>query len=133
MAAIITAHESAPVREILRDIVHDLQYLVHSEMRLAKVELTEQVDRVRKVAGFLGAAAIVGLLAGMCLVATCVALLALLLPLWAAGLIVTLLLAGAGAGLFLRGRRKMRIFRPLPEHTVQAIKDDVKWVKQRTR
>jgi uncharacterized membrane protein YqjE len=102
-------------------------------MRLAKVELTEQVDRVRKVAGFLGAAVIVGLLAGMCLVATCVALLALLLPLWAAGLIVTLLLAGAGAGLFLRGRRKMRIFRPFPEHTVQAIKDDVKWVKQRTR
>jgi uncharacterized membrane protein YqjE len=132
-AAMLTAHESASVREILRNIVQDLQYLVHSEMRLAKVEVTEQVDRARKAAGFLGAAAVIGLLAGMCFVTTCVALLALLLPVWGAGLIVTLLLAAAGGWMYVRGREKMRRFRPVPEQTLQSMKDNVAWVKQRSR
>lgn len=132
-AAIITEHETASLREILRDIVHDLQYLVHSEMRLAKVEVTEQVDRVKNAAGYLGAAAVLGLLAGMCFVAMCVALIALFAPLWGAALIVTLLLAAGAGWMYVRGKEKMRSFRPLPRQTMQSIKDNVEWVKQRTR
>jgi uncharacterized membrane protein YqjE len=132
-AAIITAQPSTSVREILRDIAQDLQYLVHSEMRLAKVEVIEQLDRARGGAGFMGAAAVLGLLAGICLVAMCVALLALLMPVWGAALIVTLLLAAAGQWMYVLGRDKLRRFRPVPRQMIQAIKDDVQWVKQRTR
>jgi uncharacterized membrane protein YqjE len=131
--AILTAHESESLREILRDIAHDLQYLLHSELRLAKVEVTEQVDRVKHVAGFMGAAAVLGLFAGMCFVATCVALLALFAPVWGAALIMTLLLVAGGGWMYVRGREKMRRFRPLPQQTMQSIKDNVEWVKQRTR
>jgi uncharacterized membrane protein YqjE len=132
-AAIISAHDSASVREILRNIVQDLQFLVHSEMRLAKVEVAEQVNRAKYAAGFLGAAAVVGFLAGMCLVAAFVALLALLMPVWGAALIITLLLAVAGGCLYVRGKQKMRNFRPVPQQTLHSMKDNVAWLKQRTK
>ena len=121
-----------PVSEILRDVVHDIQDLFRSEVRLAKAEVSEQVDRAKSAGGKFGAAAITGLFAGMCLIAACVALLALALPVWAAALIMAAILGGVAAYLYSRARAGMRRFHAIPEETVETLRDDVRWLKQRT-
>lgn len=121
-----------PVSEILRDVVHDVQDLFRSEVRLAKAEVSEQVDRAKSAGGKFGAAAITGLFAGMCLIAACVALLALALPVWAAALIMAAILGGVAAYLYSRARAGIRRFHAIPEETVETLRDDVRWLKQRT-
>ena len=121
-----------PVSEVLRDVVCDVQDLFRSEVRLAKAEVSEQVDRGKSAAGKFGAAAITGLFAGMCLVVTCVALLAMVLPVWAAALIMTAILGGAAAWLYSRAKAGMRRFHAIPEETIETLRDDVRWLKQRT-
>jgi Flp pilus assembly protein TadB len=120
-------------RDILRDVVRDVQDLLHSEVRLAKAEVTEQANRAKSVGGLIGGAAVAGLFAGMCFIAFCIALLAMAIPVWAASLIMAFLLGGAGAVLYARGRDRLRNFHAVPEQTVGTIKEDVAWVKQRTR
>jgi Flp pilus assembly protein TadB len=121
-----------PVSEILRDVVHDVQDLFRSEVRLAKAEVSEQVDRAKSAGGKFGAAAITGLFAGMCLIAACIALLALTLPVWAAALIMAAILGGVAAYLYSRARAGMRRFHAMPEETIETLRDDVRWLKQRT-
>jgi hypothetical protein len=58
--------------------------------------------------------------------------LALALPGWAAALIVTAIWAASGL-LALQGRSKLQeIGKPVPEKTVESVKEDVWWLKDRT-
>jgi Flp pilus assembly protein TadB len=126
-----TEHQS--IAEALRSVIRDVQDLLRAEVRLAKAEVQENVDRARKVGGLIGGAAAVGLFAGMSLVATCIAALAIAIPVWAAALIMTVVLAGAGAFLYSRGIARLRNFHPFPEQTAETLKKDIEWAKQRTR
>jgi hypothetical protein len=119
--------------EILRDVVRDVQELLRSEVRLAKAEVTEQANRAKSAGGWIGAAAVAGLFAGMCFIAFCIGLLAMAMPIWAASLIMAFLLGGAGAVLYARGKDRLRNFHAVPEQTVETIKEDIAWLKQRTR
>ena len=121
-----------PLSEIFQCVVHDVQDLFRSEVRLARAELNEDVTRTRSAATMMAPAMIAALFAGMCLVAACIAGLALVLPVWAASLIMTVLLGIAGAVLFVIGRAKLRTVRGVPE-TVQTMKDNVEWAKQLIR
>jgi hypothetical protein len=54
------------------------------------------------------------------------------MPLWAAALIVTVLWAVVAAVLALRGRRELReATPPVPEQTIETVKEDVEWAKSR--
>jgi Putative Actinobacterial Holin-X, holin superfamily III len=119
--------------DILRDVVRDVQDLLHSEVRLVKAEVSEQAGRARSSGGFIGGAVVTGLLASMCFAAACIALLAMAIPIWAGAMIMAFLLGGAAGVLSARAKDKLRKFRAVPEQTVGSIKDDVAWLKQRTR
>ena len=67
----------------------------------------------------------------MSLVATCIAALATAMPVWAAALIMTVVLGGAGAFLYLRGKARLQNFHAVPEQTVETVKEDVQTTKQR--
>ena len=118
---------------ILQDVVGDLQDIVHSEIRLVKAEAAEKTRQVSKGGAMFGAAAVAGLLGGMAMVAAIVAALALWLPVWGAALAVAVLLGVAALVLYISGRSKMASFTPVPEQTVETIKEDVEWVKHRTK
>jgi hypothetical protein len=132
-AGIITDNDTRSTGDILRDVVRDAQELLRSEVRLAKAEVGEQVDRAKAAGGMLGGAAVAGLLAGMCFVAMCIGLLALAMPVWAAALIMAFVLGAAGAVMYARARTVLRDFHAVPQQTVETIKEDVEWAKQRTR
>jgi hypothetical protein len=80
---------------------------------------------------FLGGAAVMGLLAAMCFVTTCIVALAIVLPLWLAALLVGVLLAiGAGGG-YMLGRLALEEIDPVPQQTVETLQDLVDWSRTR--
>ena len=117
---------------MLRDVAMDVQELLRSEVRLAKAEVSEQAGRVKSAAGLMGAAAAMALLAGICLVVGCIAVLAQVMPVWAAALVMGFLLGALGALLYARGRDRLNDFHAMPE-SLDCLKEDISWVKQRIR
>lgn len=115
-------------------LVHDLSTqipeLVRSELRLAQAELTEKGKRAGLGAGLLGAAGVTALYGLAVLLAAVVLALSLVLPAWAAALVVSLaLLAGAGV-LALRGKGQVeQATPPAPERAIAGLKEDVETVK----
>ena len=125
--------ENQTTAEAFRSVIRDVQDLLRAEVQLARAEVSENVDRAKRAGGLIGGAAAVGLFAGMSLLATCIAALATAIPVWAAGLIMTVVLAGGGTFLYSRGMARLRNFHPFPEQTVETVQEDVEWVKQRSK
>jgi len=79
-----------------------------------------------------GGAGVAGLLMLGSLSACLILALALALPGWAAALIVTALWGVIAGVLALQGRAKVRqVGKPVPEKTVETVKEDVQWLKDR--
>jgi hypothetical protein len=125
--------ESRSLRDLVRDILQDITRIIRGEIRLARTEITEKLQKGKKAAVFLGAAAVAGLFAGACLVTCCIAALAIVLPLWLSALLMAVLLGGGAGGAFVMGRQKLDEVEPIPQQTVSTIKDDIEWAKNRTR
>jgi len=118
--------------EIMQDVVRDVGEVVRGEVRLAKAEMAETARNAGKAGGFFGGAAVCGVMGLASLVAAGIAALALLMPLWAAALIMGVLLVCIGGVMYAGGRSKLKEVHAVPEKTVETIKDDVQWAKHRT-
>ncbi|MFC8592290.1 phage holin family protein [Streptomyces atroolivaceus] len=106
--------------------------LVREEMQLARAEMTQKGKRYGKGGGLFGAAGFIGILAAQALVATCIAALALALPVWASALIVTVVLAAVAAAAALAGKKQIaQAGSPTPEQTVDSVKADVAEIKEK--
>jgi hypothetical protein len=79
-----------------------------------------------------GGAAVCGLLGGACLVTAGVAALALVMPLWLAALLMGVFLVGITAAMYHVGREKAKDIDPVPQRTVESIRDNLQWAKHRT-
>ncbi|MFE9776225.1 phage holin family protein [Streptomyces sp. NPDC005931] len=124
--------EHHSVGELVGQATEQLSRLVRQEMALAKEELAEKGRRAGRGGGLLGAAgafAYAGLLA---LAGTGVAALALVLPVWAAALIVTAVLFVIAAVLGAMGRGQLRrATPPTPQAALGSVKADVEEIKGR--
>ena len=79
-----------------------------------------------------GGAGVAGLMALAALTAALILLLALAIPGWVAALVVALIWAAVGAFLALKGRDKVKeASPPVPEQTVETVKEDIEWLKNR--
>ena len=74
-----------------------------------------------------------GLLGAMCLVASAALALATVMAAWLATLIVGLVIGSIGAAMFLKFKKNMENFDPVPRHTVNNIERDVRAVKEAAR
>jgi uncharacterized membrane protein YqjE len=120
--------------ELMKQLAEQTSRLVKNEVRLARAEMTEKAQAYGRAGAMLGAAAFVGLLAGVALTLFLVYLLRLAMPPWAAALIVTVLYGVAGAALAMAGKKKLDEARmPVPEQAVESVKEDVQWLKTQTR
>jgi nitrate/nitrite transporter NarK len=108
-----------------------LTELVRGEMRLAQAEMTEKGKRYGKGGGLFGGAGVLGFVTLQALVATVIAALAVPLPVWAAALIVTAVLALATGLTALAGRKQVRSAAPpAPQRTIDSVKADVAEIKE---
>jgi uncharacterized membrane protein YqjE len=123
------------VTELVKRLADQTSTLVRQEIELAKAELSEKGKVAGSGAAMLGAAALVGLLALGALTACLIALLATAVDhVWLAALIVAVVYAAIALPLALRGRDRIRAATPpAPEETIESVKEDVAWAKNRAR
>jgi hypothetical protein len=119
--------------ELVKDLSEQASRLVHQEIELAKAEVTEKGKRAGIGAAALAGAAVAGLLALGALTAFLILALDEAMPEWTAALLVTLLWAAVMAVLAYFGREKLReVGTPVPEETIQSVKEDIEWLKHPT-
>lgn len=122
---------SEPVGELVQRASQQLTELVRCELRLAQAEMKEKGKRYGKGGGLFGGAGLVGFLMLQALVATVIAALAVVLPVWAAALIVTAVLGVIAAVMALTGKREVaQAAPPTPELTVENVKADAAEIKE---
>jgi len=123
-----------PAGDVVRDLGRDLSLLVRQEVELAKAEMAEKGRAAAPGLGMLGAAGVAGLAAAGALTAFLVLLLALVMPAWLAALVVGTVLAGAAYVLVRAGKERVgEAGPPVPEETIETVKEDVEWAKTRAR
>ncbi|MFF7241843.1 phage holin family protein [Streptomyces collinus] len=117
--------------ELVQRASQQLSELVRGELRLAQAEMKEKGKRYGKGGGLFGGAGLVGFLMLEALVATVIAALAVALPVWAAGLIVTAVLGVVAAVMALTGKKEVSSAAPpAPEQTIENVKADVAEIKE---
>lgn len=120
----------APLGALVHDLSVQIPELVRSELRLAQAELAQKGRRAGIGAGLLGAAGLLALFGAATLTATVVLALALVLPAWAAALVVAVVLLAAAGLAALRGKSQIaEAAPPKPERAVAGIKEDIETVK----
>jgi hypothetical protein len=55
------------------------------------------------------------------------------MSMWAATLVVAVALAGLASVLLVVGRRRFKRLRPIPERTVETVKENLEWMKPSTK
>jgi uncharacterized membrane protein YqjE len=122
--------EEATLGSLVSQLSTQLPDLIRSELRLAQAEVTEKGKRAGIGLGMFSAAGLLGFFGVGVLLATVVLLLDLILPAWAAALIVAVvLLAAAGVAALLGKRKVAEAGAPVPERAIEGIKHDVATVK----
>ncbi|GAB2326238.1 phage holin family protein [Streptomyces griseoincarnatus] len=120
------------VGELVGQATEQISRLARQEVALAKEELAEKGRRAGVGGGMLGAAGAFGYAGLLALAATGIAALDLVLPLWAAALIITGVLFAIAGALALTGRGQLRrATPPKPERTLGSVKADVEEIKGR--
>ena len=121
-----------PLGEVARDLTRDLSLLVRQEVQLAKAEMAEKGRVAAPGVGMIGGATVAALLAGGALAAAAILALAIFLPEWLAALIVGAVLAVAAYVLVKQGKERVaEAGAPIPEQTIETVKEDVEWAKTR--
>jgi len=121
-----------PLGEVARDLTKDLSLLVRQEIELAKAEMSEKGRTAAPGIGMLGGAGVVALAAAGALTAFLILVLAIFLPEWLAALIVAAVLGAAAYLLMKQGKERVEeAGKPVPEQTIETVKEDVEWAKTR--
>lgn len=119
-----------PMGELFKQLSDDLSTLVRQELKLAQVEMTEKGKKAGVGVGMFGGAGIVGLLALGAFTTCLIAALATGMEVWIAALIVTVVYGAIAGVLALSGKHRVsEATPPLPEQTIETVKEDAQWAK----
>lgn len=117
--------------ELLSTLLDQLSMLFRKELDLAQTEIKQEVRRAGKAAGALGGAGGAGYMAAVMLSFALAWGLGEFLPVWAGFLIVGAVYAVVAGVLFNKGKEKLDRVEPKPEQTIETLKDDAEWLKNR--
>lgn len=121
-----------PLSDLLRTATTDLSTLFRQELDLAKVEMKEDVRQVGQVGGMFGAGAVCGYFALLFVSLALSWLLDDVMPRALAFLLVAVPYAVAAAVLLMQGRRRAQELNPMPQQTIETLKEDAQWAKHPT-
>jgi Putative Actinobacterial Holin-X, holin superfamily III len=121
----------ASAGDLVQQLSEQVSRLVRDELKLATTEMTRKGKGAAVGIGIFGGSGIVALFGLGCLLLAAIAALALVMPAWAAALIVgAVLLAVAGVAALAGKRQLSRATPPVPEQAVQSLKADVETIKE---
>ena len=122
--------DERPLGELFAALTRSLQTLIQKELELAKVEINHTVENVKTAGLSIGVAGVLGLMAFVMLSFAAAWGLAEVLPAGVAFLIVGGAYGIVALALLALGRQRVKAVKPVPEQTVETLKEDVAWAKQ---
>jgi uncharacterized membrane protein YqjE len=117
------------VGQLLSDVTKELQALVRKEFELAKAETKEELQKAAAAGKEFGIAALMAYLALVMLSFAAAWALTAIIPTGWAFFTVAVVFGAVAAVMALHGRKKLQEFHPVPEETVETLKEDVEWLK----
>jgi uncharacterized membrane protein YqjE len=127
--------EKPSIASLLAGLVNDIKDLFGQELKLARKEIAEDIRKTR--------AALTALGIGLVILTVSLGLLLLMvvhlinamtnIPLWGCYGIVGVVVAVIGIVFLILGKSKTQEVDFKPEQTVQAVKEDVGWIRARMR
>jgi len=131
----VKPERDASVTALVTGIVSDLQDLMKQQVTLLQHEIRSDFQKTKDAATLEGIGIGVALLGGLMLSLTLAHFLHWAipeLPLWGAHGIVGLVALVVGGILFYAGKVRFASFNPLPDETVEALKENVRWITNPT-
>jgi hypothetical protein len=120
----------ASLGDLFSRLTADLSKLMRDEVELAKVEINGAVQEARTAGISIGAAGVLGLMAFVMLSFAAAWGLSEVVPEGVAFLIVGAAYGVVAMALLALGRQRLKAVKPVPEQTVETLKEDVAWAKQ---
>ena len=122
-----------PIGELLKQLANETTTLVKQELDLAKAEMKEKAGKAGPGFGMWGAAGATALLAAGALTAFLILALDGVMPNWIAALIVGLVYTAIAGVLYVSGKHRVEeAGSPVPQKTIESVKEDVQWAKHPT-
>jgi hypothetical protein len=115
--------------ELVADVTSQMSTLLHKEVEMAVAELRDEVKQAAKAGGMLGGGAFAGYLAALLAAFGLAWWFDRKLPRWMAFFLVAGLHGAAAAALLKRGAEEMKQVDPVPQQTIDTLKENVDWVK----
>jgi uncharacterized membrane protein YqjE len=125
--------EDRSLGELFSNLTHDLSDLMRSEMELARVEIKEEAAKAGKAAGMLGGGAVAAYLALTLLAFAAAWGLAEVVDAGWAFLIVGVVVGAIAAVLALQGKKRLDAVEPMPEQTMETLKEDARWARAQVK
>lgn len=128
-----TSPPNPSVPQLMTQLSEQTSRLVRDELHLAQLELKSAAKSAGRGAGLFSGAGILALFGFGAVVTTAIAALDIVLPLWAAALIVAaalFLCAGVAA---LLGKKQVEDATPPLEKTIDSVKQDINEVQEGSR
>jgi hypothetical protein len=123
-----------PVGELMGELSEQISKLVRQELALARAELKEKGRTAGLGIGLISGGGGLALFAFGALTAALVLLLDEVMAAWLAALVVAVVYGAVAAVLALRGKERIEESTPpVPEQTVETLKEDVAWAKTQAR
>src|SRR5579862_8978619 len=122
-----------PISVVLRELIHNLQDILRSEVRLAKTEVRAELTTTLSASLAVAVGIVSGFFSVLFVLLTVLYALSLVLPAWTAALCVA---AGVGivAGVTIRtGLTRFRTIHAAVPKTVASVKENVEWAKQQMK
>jgi Putative Actinobacterial Holin-X, holin superfamily III len=122
-----------PVSEVLTDIVQNVQEIIHAEIQLARTQVRDEIRSSRPAAVLIGVG-VLGLALSALFLLLCIdEALSLVIPTWAASLIVGAALAVIAVVTLTQATRRIQYRSRRLRNASQGTKESVEWIRNRNR
>jgi hypothetical protein len=127
----MTTADNRSLGELFADLSRESSTLLRQEMALAKAELSKKASEAGRQAAMLAVGGLVAYAGFLTLIAFVVLALSEILDPWISALLVGAVVTGIGAFLVMSGIERLKQMSPKPDQTVQSLKEDAEWLKNR--
>jgi len=118
---------------LLKDIAGNLQQIVRAELRLAKVEVAEELTKARQGVVLLAIGGLFGTMALAFLLLAAVYALEHVMSPWASAGLVAVCVGAISGALIAVGARQLKQITLPPARTVTTVQENIQWAKAQAR
>ncbi|MGH7852540.1 MAG: phage holin family protein [Candidatus Binatia bacterium] len=123
------------ILELVTGILHDATDMISKEMMAARLEMREELGKVKATAMLMGMGAVALMIGGILLALALVYLLQEFsgLELWICYAIVGALISGMGLMVLYVGKQRAAATNLVPTESIEKAKEDARWITRRVK